>query len=78
MKILFNRVPKNLRGGIGVLEDSVVALFLGVPKHKAYGKHPELIEDVTFKRRFHPALERIGCVAFHSVGASESLRNIVP
>ena len=40
LKIPFNRVSKNMRGGVGVLEDSVVALFPGVPKEKAWGKNP--------------------------------------
>ena len=45
LKIIFDRVPKNLRGGIGVLEDSIVVLFPSVPKNKARGKHPDLVEE---------------------------------
>ena len=78
LEILCNWVPKNLSGGIGVLEYSIIALFLSVPEHKAQGKHLELIEDVTFKGRIHPVLERLGYVAFFSVGVSEGLYNIVP
>ena len=49
LKILIDRVPQNLRGGDGILEDSIVALFPSVPENKAWGKHLELVEDVTFK-----------------------------
>ena len=67
-----------MSGGIGVLEYSIIALFLSVPEHKARGKHLELIEDVTFKGRIHPVLERLSYVSFYSVGVSEGLCNIVP
>ena len=49
LKILFDRVPQNLRGGDIILEDSIVALFPSVPENKAWGKRLELVEDVTFK-----------------------------
>ena len=77
LKIFFDRVPQNLRGGDGILEDSIVALFPSVPENKAWGKHPELIEDVTFNGKIYPVLERLGYVAFYSIGASEGLCNIV-
>ena len=77
LKIIFNRVPQNLRGGDGILEDSIVALFPSVPKNKARGKRLELIEDVTFKGVIHPIFQRLSNIAFHSVGTFEKFYNIV-
>ena len=64
--------------GFGVLKDSVVSHFPGVPEHKSHSEHKNLIEDINFKRRVHPVLKRVSYVSFHSINAPKILRNIVP
>ena len=62
----------------GILEDSIVALFPSVPKNKARGKHPKLVEDVTFKGGIHPIFQRLSDISFHSVGTPEKFFHVVP
>ena len=64
VKNFFHQIPKRLSGIFGTFEDSIVSLFPSALEHVPWSRHPKFIEDISFKRRIHPLLERIGSITF--------------